>query len=365
MVADKEGRRRRDHSPLGAYEPVCSRIRRCHITVEPEQSPGPYITSPYMQGRVIIMENYVGIDIAKHKFDVHIRGLNKDQSFENKEKGRSTFVEQLISLQPALVVMEATGGYEMPLVSELLAAGLPVAVVNPRRIRDFARSAGQLAKTDKIDARIIAWYASALTPPPQTAVDETAARIKELNGRRRQLVSMRVSEINRREHVTDPFIAKDIETFIEVIDHRIAKIEEEISDHINRTPHLKRKEEVLISCPGIGEKTVSMLLGRLPELGELNRRKIAALVGIAPINRDSGQFRGKRMTGGGRVEIRTQLYMPTLVAIQHNPVIRSYYRRLVDSGKPKMTAVVASMRKMLVILNTMVKNDEPWMEKSS
>ncbi len=311
------------------------------------------------------MKHYVGIDIAKNKFDVHIRGLNRDQSFENKDKSRSVFVGQLLELNPELIVMEATGGYEVPLASELFTAGLPVAIVNPRRIRDFARSAGQLAKTDKIDARVIAWYASALKPPRQTAIDNATARIKTLSTRRKQLVLMRTSEINRREHALDPCVAESIETIIRAIDDEIAKIDSEIADHINRNPPLKRKGEVIRSFKGIGEQTSSLFLGGLPELGKLNRHQIAALVGVAPINRDSGQFRGKRMTGGGRREIRTQLFMPTLAAIRHNPVIRVYYQRLLNAGKPKMTAVVACMRKMLVILNTMVKNDQVWIEKNA
>ncbi len=307
------------------------------------------------------MENYVGIDIAKLSFDVHFDADKRDLSFEYTEEKIRLLVKQLLVLKPALIVMEATGGYEVPLASELHAAGLPVAVVNPNRIRNFARAAGQLAKTDKIDARIIAWYASAMKPPTQTTIDEMTARIKTLNARRRQLVAIRTSEMNRMEHALDTHIVRSIKAVIKTIDRQIEKVEKEINSHIDQTPHLKSKGKVIRSFPGVGDTTTAMLMAALPELGELNRHQIAALVGVAPINRDSGQFRGKRMTGGGRVEVRTQLYMPTLVAIRHNPVIRAYYQRLVDSGKSKMTAIVACMRKILVILNTMVKNDELWM----
>jgi len=307
------------------------------------------------------MENYVGIDIAKNKFDMHTLADGRWYlDFKYTKKSIRLVVKQLQALNPVLIVMEASGGYEAPLVSALHAAGLPLAVVNPSRIRNFARAVGQLAKTDKIDAYIIAWYAAVMKLTPQTAIDKTTGCIKTLNARRRQLVAMRTSESNRKEHAIDKCVARSIDAVIKTIDREIAKVENEIASLIDRTPHLKRKEDVIHSFPGVGDRTTSMLLGDLPEIGELNRHQIAALVGVAPMNRDSGQFRGKRMTGGGRVVIRTQLFMPTLVAIQHNPVIRDFYHRLVSSGKPKMTAVVACMRKMLVILNTMVKNDELW-----
>ncbi len=312
------------------------------------------------------MENYVGIDIAKNKFDMHTRADGKWYlGFKYTEKNIRLVVKQLKALNPVLIVMEASGGYEAPLASALHAAGLPLAVVNPNRIRNFARAAGQLAKTDKIDSRIIAWYASAMKPSPQTAIDKITGLIKTLNARRRQLVAMRTSENNRKEHAHDKFVARSINVIVKTIDREISKVEGKIASLIDRTPQLKRKEDVIHSFPGVGDRTTSMLLGNLPEIGELNRHKIAALIGVAPMNRDSGQFRGKRMTGGGRVQVRTKLYMPTLVAIQHNPVIRDFYHRLVNSGKPKMTAVVACMRKMLVILNTMVKNDEFWIPINS
>jgi len=318
------------------------------------------MTSPYLQGRVNNMEKYIGIDISKHTFDVHYFADNRDQRFDYTEEDIRQFADQLCKLSPILIVMEATGGYEIPLASELHAVGLPVAVVNAKRIRNFAKAAGQLAKTDKLDARIIAQYAAAMKPPPQTPIDEMANTIKNLNTRRRQLVAMRTSEKNRKEHALDKCIARSIDAVIKAIEREIDTVEKQISKHIDQTPQLQRKKEVIQSFKGIGEKTTPALLGALPELGELNRRKIALLVGIAPINCDSGQLRGKRITGGGRVEIRNQLYMPTLVAIQHNPVIRDFYERLIKAGKPKMTAVIASMRKILVILNTMVKNDELW-----
>jgi transposase len=263
-------------------------------------------------------------------------------------------------LKPPLIVLEATGGYERRLVSELVAADLPVRVVNPKRIRDFARAKGKLAKTDKLDARVIAQYAAMFQPPAQAPVDEISLKIKELVARRRQLLSMRTQEANRREHASDKDIAHSISTVMKAFDKELENIEAKITDYIDQSPNLKQKSDLLQTMPGIGQTTAFALVSLLPELGRLNRRQIAALVGLAPINRDSGIFRGKRMTSGGRREVRTRLYMPTLVATQHNPVIRDYYQRLLKKGKPRLVAVVACMRKIFVILNAMIAKNQPW-----
>ena len=306
------------------------------------------------------MDDYIGIDISKKSFDVHYFKKNYDKTYNYTQKNIKAFIEQLTKGKPKLIVMEATGGYEFTLASELHAASLPVAVINPRRIRDFARAVGQLAKTDKIDARIIAQYAATLNPPPQTIIDKAAEKIKAFVVRRRQLITMRTSEKNRKEHARDKKISKSIDKIIKQIDNEIVKMDQDIQKFIDNMPELKQKAAIINSTPGIGNITANMLIGELPELGLLNRRQIASLVGIAPINRDSGQFRGKRMTGGGRKEVRHQLLMPTLAAIQYNPVISEFYKRLIAGGKPKMTAVVASMRKLLVILNSMVKKNQTW-----
>ncbi|MGE0086339.1 MAG: IS110 family transposase [Desulfococcaceae bacterium] len=257
------------------------------------------------------------------------------------------------------------GGYELPLTGELYAAGLPVAVVNPKRIRDFAKAAEKTAKTDKIDARIIARFAAVMEPPVRNLQDDTSFEIRTLVVRKRQLTDMRTAEKNRMEHIRDEFIEESIRAVTDTIETQIRLIQERIRDLIASVPELKQKSELIQSVPGIGENTAAALVSGLPEIGTLNRREIAALTGTAPVNRDSGQFRGKRMTGGGRGEIRHLLYMPVLAAIRHNPVIRKYYQRLVSAGKIKMVAVTACMRKLIVIVNSMVAKNEVWRPKTS
>jgi len=306
------------------------------------------------------MDSYTGIDISKDSFDVHVVAPETDRHFEYTEPGIQECVQWLLSLKPPLIVMEATGGYERRLVSELMAADLPVRVANPKRIRDFARAKGKLAKTDKLDARIIAQYAAMFQPPPQAPMDEISLKIKDLVARRRQLMAMRTQEENRKEHALDKDIARSISTVIKAFNKELKKIEDTITHLIDQAPDLKKKADLLQTMPGIGRTTAMALISYLPELGRLDRRQLAALVGVAPINRDSGIFRGKRMTSGGRREIRTRLYMPTLVATQHNPVISAYYQRLLKKGKPPLVAVVACMRKMFVILNAMIAKNQPW-----
>lgn len=306
------------------------------------------------------MGSYIGIDVAKRFFDVYDTAAEEHLHFKNTSSGISECVKDLVGRQAVLVALENTGGYETDLAVALQAAGLPVAVVNPRRIRDFARATGQLAKTDRLDAAVIAAYASRLQPPPRGVYDEQTRAIKALVARRGQLVDMRTAEMNRMEHAGDSAIAKSIKSVIRTIKREIGKVEEQLRDQIKSTPELKLKAKQLQSVPGIGQTTATMLLTQVPELGQLNRRQIAALIGVAPINRDSGMFRGKRLTGGGRKQVRTRLYMPTLVATQHNPVISQFYQRLLKAGKCPKTAIVASMRKLLTIANTMIAKNEFW-----
>ena len=307
-----------------------------------------------------MMKNCVGIDVAKRFFDVHILNDNKNLHFEYDDEQIKKFIKILKQIKPELVVMEATGGYERKLASQLQAAGFSVAVVNPRRIRDFAKATGKMAKTDKIDAEIIALFGAMLQPPKKDIVDANTLKMKALVARRNQLIGMRTAENNRMEHADDKIIARSIKTVIKAIEKEIEKVDKQISDHIDQMPELKKNAELLKTVPGIGDVTASMLVVELPELGKANKKQIAALVGVAPMNRDSGLFQGKRMTGGGRRNIRARLFMPTLVAIKHNPVIRKFYLKLLDQGKAKMTAVVAAMRKLLVIMNTMIKNNQKW-----
>lgn len=311
------------------------------------------------------MNNCIGIDISKNTFDVHSLPDGSDLHLDYTSENILEFVHQLTCSQPELIVMEATGGYETPLAVELQAAGLPVAIINPKRIRDFARAVGQTAKTDKIDARIIARFGATLEPPIRPAIDEITSKIKALVARKRQLTDIRIAEKNHTEHSHNKFIEHSIQTVLSMIKVQISEVDKQIQRLIVETPELKQKASIIQSFKGIGENTAAALVSGLPELGTLNRREIAALTGTAPINRDSGQFRGKRMTGGGRCEIRKVLYMPTLVAIQHNPDIRSYYLRLVARGKNKMVAVVACMRKIIVIINSMVAKNETWNPKNT
>jgi len=312
------------------------------------------------------MEKTIGIDVSKARLDVHVLNSKSDLQFDNSADGIKECCKLCLEVEPEIIVMEATGGYEYAAAAELSANGLPVAVVNPRRIRDFAKAVGVTAKTDKIDARIIALYAVNCKPMPQGVLDDNSRRIKALTSRRQQLLEMRTAENNRMEHAIDKEIRRSLETIIKSINKEIEKVDRQIGDHIDNIPELKEKADKLKSVPGIGDTTAAMLISELPELGTFNRRQIASLVGVAPINRDSGTFRGKRMTGGGRKNVRNRLFMPTLVAIRYNPPLRKYYRRLVEEkGKTKMIAVVAAMRKLLCTMNAMLKNNQQWKMKIS
>jgi transposase len=309
------------------------------------------------------METYIGIDIAKRTFDLNCLPQQKIQQFENNKKGIRKAVKMITKLRPKLIVMEATGGYEALIAAELHAAKLPVAVVNPRRIRDFARANGQLAKTDKLDAMVIALFAARMQPPTQEQIDHNSRLMRAMVARRHQLIRMRTAENNRREHVLDRVIGQSLNRIIKTIEREIEQVEQSIREQLADMPELKAKAHILDSAPGIGETTASMLVTELPELGRLNRRQIAMLIGVAPINRDSGTFRGKRMTGAGRRDVRSRLFMPTLLAVRHNPVIRRFYKHLLAKGKTKMTAIIACMRKLITILNTMVAKNEAWNPK--
>ena len=312
------------------------------------------------------MEKTIGIDVSKARLDVHVLNSKSDLQFDNSADGIKKCCKLCLEVEPEIIVMEATGGYEYAAAAELSANGLPVAVVNPRRIRDFAKAVGVTAKTDKIDARVIALYAANCKPMPQGVLDDNSRRIKALTSRRQQLLGMRTAENNRMEHAIDKEISRSLDTIIKSINKEIEKVDKQIGEHIDNIPELKEKADKLKSVPGIGDTTAAMLISELPELGTFNRRQIASLVGVAPINRDSGTFRGKRMTGGGRKNVRNRLFMPTLVAIRHNPPLRKYYRRLVEEkGKTKMVAVIAAMRKLLCTMNAMLKNNQQWEMKIS
>ncbi|MBI5119040.1 IS110 family transposase, partial [Candidatus Poribacteria bacterium] len=258
-----------------------------------------------------------------------------------------------------LVVMEATGGYETALAAALAAAEMPVVVVNPRQVRDFAKAIGRLAKTDRIDARVLALFAERVRPPLREMPDEALRTLAALLTRRRQLIEMLVAERNRLDHAS-PSVEKSLKQHIRWLEKRLDDVDSDLDQTIQQSPVWRAKEDLLRSVPGIGPVVSRTLLADLPELGSLNRKKIAALVGVAPLCKDSGTLRGKRMVWGGRAPVRAALFMGALIASRHNPVIRDFYKRLVDAGKPKKVALVACMRKMLTILNAMVRNNTRW-----
>ena len=268
-------------------------------------------------------------------------------------------VLRLRELAPRLVVMEASGGYEVPLVAALSAASVPVAVVNPRHVRDFARSQGILAKTDRLDAAVIAHFGEVSGVTAQPLVSEEARALEGLVARRRQIIGMRTAEQLRRGTAV-PAVRESIEEVIAFLDQQLKEVDEELGRRLRESPVWREREKLLKSVPGIGPvATVSLLTG-LPELGSLDRRAVAALVGVAPLSRDSGKFRGTRGCWGGRAKVRAALYMPTLVAVRCNPVLREFYERLLRAGKPRKVALTAYMRKLLTILNAMLKHGAKW-----
>ena len=304
-------------------------------------------------------EKVIGIDVGKAKHDVNVVGEKRVREWANDPAGREQLSEWVVKQEPKLVVLEATGGYEAALVSELLERELDVAIVNPTRVRAFARAEGLLAKTDKIDARMIARFGAMMKPKAQARRDEAQVELNQWVTRRRQVVEMRVAEKNRLDTAPER-IKADIERHIEWLTTEIEALEKLINQAIIDNPVWREIARRVDTVPGIGAITASTLVAELPELGHLNRQKIAALVGLAPFNHDSGKYRGKRRIFGGRTSVRCVLYMATLSAIRHNPVIKAFYQRLLDKGKLKKVAITACMRKLLVILNTMIKNKQDW-----
>ncbi len=304
-------------------------------------------------------EIFMGIDISKTQMDVAIWDNEETWEFSNEAKGWQEMVEKSKELNPSLIVVEASGGIEQPIVAELYLEKLPVAIVNPTRVRNFARSTGQLAKTDKLDARLIAHFAQAVRPkvrPLRTAEQE---HLNALVTRRRQVVQILTAEKNRRS-TTHSTLRKRLQQHIEWLNAELEGLDEEIEQYIQERPSWQKNATLLRSVPGVGPVTASTLLAELPELGTRNRQQIAALVGVAPLNKDSGKMRGKRRVFGGRAPVRRALYMATLVATRVNPVIRSFYEHLLAQGKEKKVALTACMRKLLVILNSMIRNQQTW-----
>jgi transposase len=303
---------------------------------------------------------FVGIDVAKDRLDIHVRPSGESFIVSRDGEGLASLVDRLKQVAPALIVLEATGGFEITVAAAIASGGLPLAVVNPRQIRDFARATGKLAKTDALDAAAIAHFAQAVQPRPRPVADAQAQELGELVARRRQVIEMMVAERNRGRLLQSHRVKQRIERHLVALQKELTEIETDLDETVRGTPIWRENDDLLQSVPGIGKTTARTLLADLPELGTLNRRQIAALVGLAPFNRDSGAWRGKRSISGGRIAIRSALYMATLVASRRNPVIASFYRRLRDLGKPAKVALTACMRKMLVMLNAILRDRRPW-----
>ena len=302
---------------------------------------------------------FVGIDVSKNCLDVATRPTGEAWQVPNDAASIGDLTQRLMGMSPSLVVLEATGGLEWALTAELAAAGLPVAVVNPRHVRDFARAAGTLAKTDALDAQVLAHFGQAMEPDPRPIPDAETQDLQALVGRRRQLVGMITAEKNRRRTVIAR-IRPQVEEHIRWLAKSLEDLDKDLGSFIRSSPVWRTKERIIRSVPGVGPVLSATLLANLPELGALSRGQIAALVGVAPFNRDSGTLRGKRTVWGGRRRVRAALYMAALVASRYNPVIKDFYQKLCSTGKPKKVALTACMRKLLVILNSMVRHGRDW-----
>jgi transposase len=303
---------------------------------------------------------FVGIDVAKDRLDVHLRPTAEAFAVARNGEGLPSLVARLAALRPALIVLEATGGFEITVAAALAGAGLPLVVVNPRQIRDFARATGRLAKTDSLDAAAIALFAERIRPQPKAVPDQAARRLAELVTRRQQIIEMIGAESNRRRQARNQRLAKRLDAHLGWLQKELTGIETDLDQAVRESPVWRDKEDLLKSVPGIGSTTARTLLAQLPELGALDRRRIAALVGVAPINRDSGCFRGRRMIAAGRSAVRNVLYMAILAASRYNDKIKAIYQRLVTAGRPKKLALVAAMRKLLTILNAILRDRIPW-----
>jgi len=306
-------------------------------------------------------DSFVGIDISKDSLDVHVLPGDFRKTYPYEKQAVKALIKQLKQIAPQLIVMEATGGYETSIAVQLADAGLNAAIVNPRQIRDYARAIGKLAKTDTIDAYVIARFAQDVKPEVRIQITVKERELKDLVARRQQLIDMRTAEKNRLSRAHTPQIIKGIRKIILTLNAQIKAIDKELQNEIKNNPAWDTKLALITSVPGIGPTTAQVLLFCLPELGTLNRQQIAALVGVAPLNRDSGSMRGKRTIAGGRAQVRKALHMPILSAVtQWNPRLIAFYNRLIANGKKHKTALTACMRKLLVILNTMVKNNSAY-----
>jgi transposase len=302
----------------------------------------------------------VGIDVSKDRLDVAVRPSGEAFAVERNAAGLEQLTIRLRELAPQVIVLEATGGFETIAAASLAAARLPVVVVNPAQIRAFAKAIGQRAKTDPIDAAIIAHFAEATKPVPRPLPDEATRLLGDLVARRRQIIEMIGAERQREQRVTVPHLRQSITRLLKALEKELASLNTDIGDAVRGSPAWREKEKLLVSVPGVGRVISSILIAELPELGQLGRREIAALAGLAPFTRQSGKWRGKSFIGGGRTAVRTALFMGAFVAKRHNPTLKAFFDRLVAAGKPKMVALIAVARKLLTILNAIIRDNRPW-----
>jgi transposase len=307
-------------------------------------------------------KSFIGIDVSKKLLEVAAHESDYQFRCANKPSAFAELIAELINLRPALIVLEATGGLERPVVNALQAVGLPVVVVNPRQVRDFAKALGQLAKTDRLDARVLAHFAAAIKPPLRPIKSKEAQNLDDLTGRRAQLIEMLTDEKNRRAAAAHT-VRDKIEEHIDWLEKSIAALDQQLKALLQSSPRWHAKDQILQSVPGIGPVVSFSMIASLPELGTLNRQQLSKLVGVAPLNRDSGQQRGSRHIYGGRAHLRSVLYMAALSASRHNPVIKEFYDRLCANQKPFKVAITACMRKLLSIINVMVRDSTCWKSK--
>ncbi len=307
------------------------------------------------------MENIiVGIDVSKDRLDVAVRPSGEFFVVERNAAGLEQLIKRLKAISPRIVALEATGGFETVAAAALASAELPVVIVNPAQVRSFAKAIGQRAKTDPIDAAVIAHFAEATKPEPRPLPDEATRLLADLVARRRQIIEMIGAECQREKRVTVPRLKKSINRLLKALKKELASVDADIDDAVRGSPAWRDKEDLLASVPGVGPTIARTLIAELPELGQLGRKQIAALTGLAPFTRQSGQWRGNSFIGGGRAPVRAVLFMGAMVAKQHNPVLKAFFDRLVAAGKPKMVALIAVARKLLTILNAILRDNRPW-----
>lgn len=304
--------------------------------------------------------HFVGIDVSQDWLDVHVVPTGESFRSKNTSDGIDELAARLRDLAPERVALEATGGLERLAAAQLSAAGLPVVIVNPAQVRAFANALGKHAKTDTIDAQVIAAFAVAIKPPLRTLPDAETRLLADLVARRRQIIAMIVAEENRARRAAAPQTLKSIKRLVVAMKRELASLDDEMDGHIRKSPIWLVRRQLLTSMPGVGTVTARTLLAELPELGQLDRRQITALVGLAPFTRQSGKWRGKSFIGGGRSGVRASLFMAALSAVRHNPQLKEFRDRLVAAGKPKLVALVAAMRKLVTILNAMLRDSKPW-----